>query len=142
MESLVLKAIERYSLIDKSHNVTVALSGGADSVSLLNVLVSLKDKLNINVSAAHLNHMIRGEEADRDEKFAKICCEKLGVPFLCERIDVPAYAREHRLSLEAAARDVRYSFLRRVNTGVVATAHTASDSIETVIYNLSRGSSL
>ena len=69
MESLVLKAIERYSLIDKSHNVTVALSGGADSVSLLNVLVSLKDKLNINVSAAHLNHMIRGEEADRDEKF-------------------------------------------------------------------------
>lgn len=142
MESLVLKAIERYSLIDKSHNVTVALSGGADSVSLLNVLVSLKDKLNINVSAAHLNHMIRGEEADRDEKFAKICCEKLEVPFFCERIDVPKYAQDNKLSLEAAAREVRYAFLRRVNTGVVATAHTASDSLETVIFNLARGSSL
>ena len=142
MESLVLKAIERYSLIDKSHNVTVALSGGADSVSLLNVLVSLKDKLNINVSAAHLNHMIRGDESYRDEEFARICCEKLGVPFFCERIDVPKYAKEHRLSLEAAARDVRYTFLRRVNTGVVATAHTASDSLETVIFNLARGSSL
>ena len=142
MESLVLKAIERYSLLEKSHNVTVALSGGADSVSLLNVLVSLKDKLNINVSAAHLNHMIRGEEAIRDEEFARICCEKLGVPFFCERIDVPKYAKEHRLSLEAAAREVRYSFLRRVNTGVVATAHTASDSLETIIFNLARGSSL
>lgn len=142
MEGLVLKAIEGYSLLEKSRNVTVALSGGADSVSLLNVLVSLKDKLNINVSAAHLNHMIRDKEADRDEEFARRCCEKLGVPFFCERIDVPAYARENRLSLEAAAREVRYAFLRRVNTGVVATAHTASDSLETVIFNLSRGSSL
>lgn len=142
MEALVLDAIERYSLLEGSHNITVALSGGADSVALLNVLYSLKDKLGINLSAAHFNHMIRGEEADRDEEFARKCCERLGIPFYCERGDVPKYAAEKRIGTEEAARELRYDFLRRVNTGATATAHTASDNLETVIFKLARGASL
>lgn len=142
MEKSVLMAIERFSLLENVKEVTVALSGGADSMSLLFVLFNLKDKLGISLSAAHLNHMIRGDEALRDEDFVKEQCQKLGVPLFCERIDVPAYAREHKMSTELAAREVRYDFLSRVSKGAVATAHTASDNLETLLFNLTRGSAL
>ncbi len=142
MEKSVLTAIERFSLLEESRNITVALSGGADSVSLLYVLFSLKDKLDISLSAAHLNHMIRGEEADRDEEFVKEFCKKLNIPLFSEKIDVPTYAKAHKLSLELAAREVRYEFLNRVNNGLVATAHTASDNLETMLFNLTRGTAL
>lgn len=142
MEKSVLMAIERFSLLENVKEVTVALSGGADSMSLLFVLFNLKDKLGISLSAAHLNHMIRGDEALRDEDFVKEQCQKLGVPLICERIDVPTYAREHKMSTELAAREVRYDFLSRVSKGAVATAHTASDNLETLLFNLARGSAL
>ena len=142
MEKLVLEAIHNFKLLDGVKHITVALSGGADSMSLLYVLVSLKDKLEIEVSAAHFNHMIRGEEAYRDERFVESVCERLGVELITERGDVPAYAAEHRLSTELAAREMRYRFFERINRGAVATAHTASDNLETVIFNLTRGTSL
>ena len=129
MEKSVFKAIERFSLLENTKEVTVALSGGADSMSLLYALFNLKDKLGINLSAAHLNHMIRGDEAFRDEEFVKKQCESLKVPLFCERIDIPAYAKEHKMSTELAAREVRYDFLSRVSRGAVATAHTASDNL-------------
>ena len=127
---------------ENRRNITVALSGGADSMALLTVLNSLKGELGITLSAAHLNHLIRGDEADRDEAFVKEQCEKLGVELFCERVDVPKIAREQHQSLEMAARNVRYEFLERVATDFIATAHTASDNLETVIYNLARGASL
>lgn len=142
MEKSVLTAIERFSLLENTKEVTVALSGGADSMSLLYLLFNLKEKLGITLCAAHLNHMIRGGEALRDEEFVKQQCEKLGVPLFCERIDVPAYARQQALSIELAAREVRYDFLSRVSKGAVATAHTASDNLETLLFNLTRGSAL
>ena len=137
----VLTAIESFSLLS-SDNITVALSGGADSVALLHALCALRDKLGLNISAAHLNHMIRGEEALRDESFVKQLCSDMNVPLICESVDVPLYAKEHRLSTETAAREVRYAFFERVNKGVVATAHTASDNLETVLFNLARGTGL
>lgn len=137
----VLTAIESFSLLS-SDNITVALSGGADSVALLHALCSLRDRLGLNISAAHLNHMIRGEEALRDESFVKQLCGDMNVPLICESVDVPRYAKEHRLSTETAAREVRYAFFERVNKGVVATAHTASDNLETVLFNLARGTGL
>lgn len=142
MEKSVLTAIERFSLLENTSEVTVALSGGADSMSLLYALFNLKEKLGITLFAAHLNHMIRGDEALRDEEFVKKQCENLGVLLFCERIDVPVYAKEHKMSTELAAREVRYDFLSRVSRGAVATAHTASDNLETVIFNLTRGSAL
>ncbi len=142
MKDLVLKAINRFSLLEKGDTVTVAFSGGADSVALLHILNSLKEELEISVNAAHLNHSIRGEEADRDQRFAENFCKTYGIPLFCEKEDVPKYATEKRLSLELAARELRYSFLNRVADGKIATAHTASDNLETLIFNLTRGTAL
>lgn len=136
----LLNAIDRFSLINKGDTVTVALSGGADSVALLHALWSLKDKLSITVKAAHLNHGIRGNEADRDEAFVKWLCLKFDIPIICETVDIPIIAKERAQSLELCAREVRYEFLSRNSDGLIATAHTASDNAETLLFNLTRGS--
>lgn len=141
MEEKVLSAVKRFSLLSRGERVTVALSGGADSVSLLFALLRLQKKLDITVSAAHFNHMIRGAEAERDEAFARGLCKRLGVPFISGRGDVPKYAAENRISEETAARELRYAFLEKTD-GLVATAHTASDNFETVLFNLTRGAAL
>ena len=141
MEEKVLTAVKRFSLLSGGEKVTVALSGGADSVSLLFALLRLQKKLNITVSAAHFNHMIRGDEADRDENFTRELCEKLNVPFVAGRGDVPQYARNNKISEETAARELRYAFLEN-REGLIATAHTASDNFETLLFNLTRGAGL
>ena len=141
MEKLILKAIEKFSLINGEQTVTVALSGGADSMSLLYALNSIKGELGFTLKAAHLNHGIRGKEADRDTEFVKKQCDSLGIELFCEFADVPLFAKENGLSLELAARKVRYDFLERIaDGGLVATAHTASDNLETMLFNLTRGS--
>ena len=143
MKKTVVGTIERYSLIEKGDCITVALSGGADSVALLNVLFELKDEYSFTLKAAHLNHLIRGEEAFRDENFVRKECERLGVELDLRRIDIPKIARERSQSLELAARNERYAFLDAVSEGgKVATAHNADDNLETVIFNLSRGSGI
>ncbi len=142
IEKKILDALSRFSLLKSGDSVTVALSGGADSIALLYALHRLTPQLNIKLSAAHLNHLIRGEEAFRDEEFVKHFCKKLNIPLISERADVPAAAKADSLSLETAARNVRYEFLNRVSEGVIATAHTASDNLETLILNLTRGASL
>ena len=142
MERIVSEAIEKFSLIEDCRDITVALSGGADSMALLSVLLKLRQQLNINITAAHLNHMIRGEEAERDQKFVEQQCNAMGVTLFCERADIPLIAKQSKVSEELAARKVRYEFLERVSEGLIATAHTASDNLETVIYNISRGTAL
>ena len=139
MEKSILEAVKSFSLLDGVSTVTVALSGGADSMALLNAFLSLRESLGITVKAAHFNHLIRGNEALRDEEFVKEQCRNLGVELFCDRADVPKYAKEKGLSLELAARELRYAFLEKINEGVIATAHTASDNIETVLFNLARG---
>ena len=142
MEEKVLRAIEKFGMLDGVNDVTVALSGGADSMCLLHSLLVIKDTYSLNITAAHLNHMIRGKEALRDEEFVIEQCKKIGVQLFVERVDVPLFARENKISIELAARKVRYEFFERVAKGAVATAHTASDNIETVILNMTRGASL
>lgn len=129
-------------MIDGAKNVTVALSGGADSVTLLSVLLNLKEELGINVSAAHLNHCLRGQESDRDEQFVRELCDSLNVPLVCEKADVKGFAEREGLSIELAARKIRYEFLERVSDGSIATAHTANDNIETVLHNIVRGTGI
>ena len=138
----VRAAVKEYALFEQSRAVTVALSGGADSVALLHALLVLKDEFCLKISAAHLNHGIRGAEADKDEAFVKELCQNFGVELVCERADVPKIAETSGQSLELAARNVRYEFLNRVAMGVVATAHTASDNFETLLFNVSRGAGL
>lgn len=143
MEKRVLETIKRFDLLEKGiKTVTVALSGGADSMALLGVMISLKDSLGITVKAAHLNHLIRGDEASRDEEFVKAYCNLHGIELFCEREDVPEFAKNNGISLELAARQKRYAFLENINEGVVATAHTASDNLETMLFNLTRGSAI
>lgn len=138
----VLAAIEKNNMLETGATVTVALSGGADSVALLYCLLELKKERSFNLNAAHLNHMLRGEESFRDENFVKELCGKLNIQLFCESIDVAAEAQKSGESIELAARKIRYEFLNRVSTGVIATAHTASDSFETMLFNLSRGTAI
>ncbi len=124
----------------------VCLSGGADSVSLLRGLLLISDKYGFSVYACHFNHMIRDEEADRDEEFCKKLCESLGVKIFRGRDDVPEYAKYYKLSLEEAARDCRYAFFKRVCerecVDFCVTAHNMNDDAETLLFNLIRGSGL
>ena len=126
--------------------ILVALSGGVDSSVLLDVLVSLSETLNVSVCAAHLNHMLRGEDADADERFVKEKCEAYGIELISERIDIKKLSEESGKSIELCAREERYAFLERARilTGadVIATAHNANDNLETILFNLSRGSGL
>lgn len=142
MLNSVKNAIKRYNMINGETEVTVALSGGADSVALLLCLLELKDDLNINISAAHLNHCLRGGESDRDEQFVRDLCKKLNVPLTVEKADVKGEAAQSHESIELCARRIRYEFLKRVAGGLIATAHTANDNIETVLFNLSRGTGI
>ncbi len=142
MKQKLIKALEQFYLIEKGKIVTVALSGGADSMSLLYLLNDLKDELGITLKAAHLNHLIRGDEAFRDEEFVTEQCKKLGIELFLKREDVPKIAKENKESLELAARHLRYDFLNSVCEDYIATAHTASDNLETILFNLTRGSGL
>lgn len=142
MEQKILKAISQYKMLENVTEITVALSGGADSMSLLYALNSLKKQLGIKLYAAHFNHKIRGEEAERDEQFVTLKCKELGVELFIGSADVPGYAKQNHMSLELAARELRYDFLKSIAKGVVATAHTADDNIETILFNMARGTSL
>lgn len=129
-----------------SEPILLALSGGADSVFLLYKLSEYAAAHSTRLCCAHLNHMIRGAEADRDQNFCLELCARLGVPCFTEKLDVPTYAAEHGLSLEAAAREVRYDFLYRImrqeGIRLIATAHNADDNAETMLFNLARGTGI
>lgn len=142
MRKNVLNTLQKYEMLKGVDSVTVALSGGADSVCLLHILNELKAELGLKVYAAHLNHCLRGQDAIDDEMAVKKLCESLNIPLFCERIDVKEAAKKQKQSVETVARNIRYEFLKRVSKGVIATAHTASDNLETVIFNIVRGSGL
>ena len=142
MIGAVYKAIDKYGLLENVDHITVAFSGGADSTALLLVLNSLKDEFGFKLSAAHLNHCLRGQEADADEKFCQNLCESLNIEFFSKRVDVLKLAKENGKSTELMAREVRYEFLNSVSKGVIATAHTANDNAETVLFNMARGTGL
>ena len=142
----VKKYICENSLLEKGDSVLVAFSGGADSVCLLHLLYSLKDELDISVSAAHLHHGIRGEEADRDADFAKNFCEKHEIPFYIEYKDIPKLAKIHGISEEEAGRNARYDFfdllVKQKGITKIATAHNKNDNAETILHHIIRGSGI
>ena len=140
--SSVISAIKNFPFKENEKHITVALSGGADSMALLTGLNMLKDELGITLSAVHLNHSLRGTESDRDEAFVKEQCSILGIPLICRKEDVKAYAAKENLSIELAARHIRYAFFSEVCEGAVATAHNSDDNLETVIYRLTRSTGL
>ena len=130
----------------ESTPILVAFSGGADSRTLLDLLVRYSKTSGAKIYAAHVNHGIRGDEADRDEAFCKKVAEDYGIPFFSLRADVPRIARETKKSVELAARDVRYEFfeklMREHSIPLLAVAHNANDNLETMLFNLARGTSI
>ena len=139
----VKQTIERYSMFRDCRRVTVGVSGGADSCALLHILCALKEELSLEITAAHVNHGIRGEEADRDESFVKSFCKSLDVRLKTLHADVPALARETGQGLEECGRNVRYEFFESIDPdALIATAHNLNDCCETLIFNLTRGTSV
>ena len=143
---LFKSAIADYDMIPYiKRGVLLGLSGGADSVLLLLLLLKLRQEYHFNILAVHINHMIRGEEADRDEFFSRGLCEMLGVEFLSFSIDVPMLAKAAGKGVEETAREARYSKFSEIISSrndikTVAVAHNATDNLETIIFNIMRGS--
>ena len=130
----------KYKMVDSGDTVVCGLSGGADSVALLLALHELREKLGITIEALHVNHCLRGAESDRDELFCEELCRVRNIAFKAVSCDVKSYSKENSLSVEEAARKLRYSIFEENSKGKkLATAHNANDNLETVILNLSRG---
>lgn len=143
LEKKVLNTIQKYELIKYGDNIVVGVSGGPDSMTLLNVLCSLKETLQIHLFVAHINHQIR-KEAKQDEEYVKDFCAAHQIPFFVLEKDVVQLAKEQKIGTEEAGRKVRYDFFeeicKKVNASKIATAHTANDQAETILMNLMRGS--
>jgi tRNA(Ile)-lysidine synthase len=137
----VLGYVRKHELLRAGDRVGVAVSGGADSVALLRILLELRSELGIVLFVLHLNHKLRAEESDADEGFVRSLASAHGQEIVCEGRDVKAYAAEKKLSLEAGAREVRYEFFREAlgELDRIATAHTLDDQAETVLMKLARG---
>lgn len=136
------QTIDTYSMLVSGVDVLVALSGGADSVALLRSLNDISDEYNIKLSAIHINHNLRGDESLRDEQFCKELCNSLNIPLVVESVDVNGVSAKTGESIELCARKLRYELFSKHAKGIIATAHTASDNAETMIYNLCRGSAI
>jgi len=138
--------IRRYQMLQTGQRVLVAVSGGADSVGLLHLLHSFSEELGIELAVAHLNHKLRGEQADQDEAYVRRLCRDLGVPCYVASQDVAKRAREAGLSVEEAGRCARYEYFSTLaeqhGFTRVALGHTASDRVETLLINLLRGTGL
>ncbi|MCM1473881.1 MAG: tRNA lysidine(34) synthetase TilS, partial [Muribaculaceae bacterium] len=143
MTDKIFSFIKKYDMINKGDTVICGLSGGADSVCLLVVLTEISRKIGFSVNALHVNHCLRGAESDRDENFCRELCRKLNIPFTAVSCNVKAFAEENGLSTEESARKLRYEIFAENSAGAkIATAHNANDNLETVIFNLARGSAL
>jgi tRNA(Ile)-lysidine synthase len=143
LRELVLRTIKRYGMLSKGDRVVVGISGGPDSTALLLILCELAEDFDLFIHAAHLNHMIRGEEADRDEDFVRDLCGRMGIGITCKRVDVLQLKRSLGISEEDAGRRARYEFLSSVAEDIganrIALGHTADDQAETVLMRILRG---
>lgn len=143
LEQRVLHFIREHHLVPSQSHLLVAVSGGPDSVCLLHILVRLMEELGIRLHVAHLNHQLRGAEAEADAQYVSNLARRLGIPATIEQRDVKGYQKHKRISLEEAAREVRYTFLAQVAKAIgasrVAVGHTMDDHIETILMHLVRG---
>ena len=142
--------IEKYNMLNKGDGVVLGLSGGPDSVCLFFVLLALKEEYNLTISAVHINHMIRGKDADEDQEYVESLCKEFNVPLNALRIDIPALVKASGRSIEEEARIARYDAFERAASALeeqgipakIAVAHNADDNAETVLFHMARGTGL
>lgn len=147
MKEKILKVIKKYNLIENGDRLVLGVSGGPDSIAMLNILNDIKNDKNINIDfnivVAHINHMIR-EEADTDEEYVKNFCKEKNVEFYTKSIDVIKMANNNKIGTEEAGRKARYDFfdeiLLKTNSNKICIAHNKNDNAETLIMNILRGS--
>lgn len=144
MVSKVLKTISRYRMLQQGDSVLAAVSGGADSTALLDCLCELRGEWGLSIAVCHVNHSLRGAESDRDEALVRQMCRKYGVKLFCFTENILEYAEKMGQSVEEAAREVRYQRMKEAAEAFgpgtrIATAHTLSDSMETALFHLARG---
>ncbi|WRS28059.1 tRNA lysidine(34) synthetase TilS [Oscillospiraceae bacterium MB08-C2-2] len=139
------QTIEEYNMLRPGDRVVVGVSGGADSVALLCFLEGLAHKMGLSLSVCHMNHSLRGEESDRDQSFVEALCKAKNISCKVKKLNIAEMALKSGLSIEESARRERYLFFEEVALPIgakIATAHTLSDSIETMLLNLLRGTGL
>lgn len=152
MQNKVLKSIKKYNLIEDNDKIVLGVSGGPDSISMLNILNELRNdtkelsrKIKFDIVVAHINHKIRSK-ADEEEEFVKEFCRKINVEFFSKQIDILKYAKENGIGTEEAGRNIRYNFFEEVltntNSNKIAIAHNINDKAETIIMNIVRGSGI
>jgi tRNA(Ile)-lysidine synthase len=148
LEQSVLRYTRQHNLLQAGDRIGIAVSGGADSVALLRILLELKHELGIVLSAVHFNHKLRGAESKADERFVRELAERHNLPLISGSADVSSHAANRKLSIETAARELRYKFfenllgssdLDEIDLDKIATAHTLDDQSETVLLKLARG---
>ena len=134
----------KYSMLENTDEIIVGFSGGADSTCLLYILNLLKDEFDFKIHAAHVNHSLRGNESERDEKFVRDFCEKNSIKLSVLKVDIFKMSKIEGKSLEECGREVRYNFFNSLcaNKSKIATAHNLNDCEETMFFNLTRGSGL
>lgn len=146
MVKRVWEQVLKYRMIEENDRVIAGISGGADSVCLLFILLELKRRLPFKFYAIHVEHAVRGEASLEDARFVEGLCQEQGVDFQCIHADVPAIAKERRLSIEEAGRMVRYEAFadaaKRLGGAKIAVAHNQNDNAETMLFHLFRGTGL
>ena len=142
----VLSTINKYELIKKGDKIVVGLSGGPDSVCLLHILSRMKDEWDLEIYAAHLNHQIRGIEAQKDAFYISKLCEEMGITFFIKSINVPEYCEKNGVSIEEGARQLRYEMFSEIKdktkANKIAIGHNLNDQAETILMRIMRGTGL
>lgn len=142
VESYVLE----HNMIQFGDKILIALSGGPDSVCMMHMLVSLRNKYNLDLYAAHINHMMRGNESDKDEEYVRQICDQYKIKLFVKRVDINDIVLKEKISSELAGRRERYKFFEDIyikeNINKIAVAHNANDQAETILMRIMRGSGL
>mgnify|MGYP001630080379 FL=1 len=146
MKEKVKEIIKKYNLINSGDKIVLGVSGGPDSIAMLDILRQLKSEMEFEIYVVHINHSIRGEDADEDEEYVKNYCRKYEIECFTKKIDVPTIARTEKIGTEEAGRKVRYEYfeeiLKETGSNKIAIAHNKNDNVETIIMHLLRGSGI
>ena len=144
MKQKVKETIKKYNLINSGDRIVLGVSGGPDSIAMLDILRQLRDEIKFEIYVVHINHNIRGKDADEDEEYVKKYCENYNIKCFSKKIDVPTIAQNEKIGTEEAVRKVRYEYfdeiLQKTNSNKIGIAHNKNDKVETIIMHLLRGS--